>query len=369
MNKRVKEIIIYLTLLVVGAYFLILGAHQAKSFLIPVTIAVLLSMVMLPVAHKLEAWGVNRGLAVLISDLVILFFCLGLFTIVGAQVENVAEQWPSYKDRLQQLADQVQQFIEEKTGLSRQQQEDQLKKSLQSGSDSSASQIGSIFSGFLSGLGNFLLVFIYIFFFLFYRKKFKRSILRFFPPEKRDDASAVLSEFSKVSQQYLFGRFLLIIVLCVLYSIGLTISGVQNAVLVSTLAAVLSLIPYIGNIVGVVLAGVFGLISGGDTGVLVGIAITFAIAQFVESYILEPYVVGNRVDLNPVFTIIGVVAGGAVWGIAGMILAIPIMGITKVVCDHIPQLNPMGYLLGQEGIETGDSWEEKIKNKLKSFRK
>jgi predicted PurR-regulated permease PerM len=125
---------------------------------------------------------------------------------------------------------------------------------------------------------------------------------------------------------------------------------------------VLSLIPYIGNMIGVVLAVVLGALTSDDVGsALIGIAITFTIAQFVESYILEPYVVGQQVDLNPVLTILGVVAGSAVWGVAGMIIAIPVMGIIKVVCDQIDVLRPIGYLLGEEGIEESKGLTDRVK--------
>lgn len=367
MNPKVKEIIIVTSLLTIGAYFLILGVYKAKPFLIPLTIAILLSMVMLPVCNKFESWGISKGLSVLFSDLLILGFCVGMFFIVGAQANNIAEDWQKYKKKLNAQIEQVQKYVEEKTGITPEKQSKELKKSIQSEKGGSGKAVGKFLSGFFSAIGNFLLVFIYVFFFMYYREKFKTSILKFFPEEKRKEAKDALSDFGKVSQHYLSGRFILIVFLAVIYSIGLNISGIKHAIFISIIAAVLSLIPYIGNIIGVGIAILLGAITQGGAGAIIGVVITFSIAQFVESYILEPYVVGQRVDLNPVFTILGVVVGGAVWGIAGMIIAIPLLGILKVIFDKIPVLRPMGYLLGEEGIDDGgENWTDRIKKWFRS---
>lgn len=228
-----------------------------------------------------------------------------------------------------------------------------------------ASTAGSFISQFFSFLGNFLLTFVYIFFFLLYRNKFRNSILKMVPEDKRELTEEVLTKSTKISQNYLFGRLILIICLAVLYSIGLTVSGVKHAILISILAAVLSLIPYIGNIIGYFLAVGMAFFSGSGATGAIGVTITFAIAQFVESYILEPYIVGDKVDLNPIFTIIVVVLGGAVWGVVGMIIAIPALGIVKVVFDQIPVLRPLGYLFGEEDI--GDNEKDNIFKKTKRW--
>lgn len=366
MNPKTKQIIIVTSLIVVGIYFFILGVFEARSFLIPLTVAILLSMVMLPVTEKFESWGIPRGFSVLFSDLLILGFCVGLFFLIGIQVNNITENWPEYEKKLKPQIEQAQKYIEKKTGIPPEEQNQELKKTIENGKGQSGKAVGKFLSGFFTTTGNFLLVFVYIFFFMYYRKKFKKSVLRFFPLEKREQAAEMLSDFGKVSQQYLFGRFILIIILAILYSIGLSISGVKHAVFISIIAAVLSLIPYIGNILGLILAILLGAITQGGAGGVIGVIITFSIAQFVESYILEPYVVGQRVDLNPAFTIIGVVAGGAVWGIAGMIIAIPLLGISKVVFDKIKALEPAGYLLGEEGIDKGESWVNQVKTWFQS---
>ena len=97
---------------------------------------------------------------------------------------------------------------------------------------------------------------------------------------------------------------------------------------------------------------------------IIGVLITYAIVQFLQTYILEPLVVGSGVNVNPLFTIAGIVAGEMVWGVPGMILAIPVMGMVKIICDHIEPLKPYGFLIGQER-KSKRTLVDKVKNWFK----
>lgn len=366
MNKHAKEIIIFTTLIILGLVFFFYGIIKAKGFLIPFTLAGLLAMIMLPVENKLRKWGLAKGLAILASDLLILAFCIGIFMVIANQVESISENWPQYKEKLETRIDQVQQFVEEKTGISQAKQVERIREALsgQSGSSIEGKTVKTVIPKLVSFTGNFILVFIYIFFFMYYRQKFRTAILKFMHKDQRETASGILMNIIKVSQHYLFGRFLLIILLAILYSIGLSIVGIKYAILVSILAAVFSLIPYVGNVFGIILALFLSMLTNGGIGAIIGVLIVFTIAQFFESYILEPFVVGKQVDLNPVVTLIGVVAGGYVWGIAGMVIAIPVMGILKVIFDNVPVLNPLGYVLDEQDAGSEDTWMEKLKDRM-----
>lgn len=217
-----------------------------------------------------------------------------------------------------------------------------------SGNGNAGQKAASFLNKAMGFFGDYLLTFIYIFFLLNYRHRFKEFILLLFKDSQREKVKEVIEDSAKVTQKYLVGKLILIGFLAILYAIGLGISGVNNFILISILAAVLSLLPYIGNIIGFGLAMIFGYLVSGETGVLIGIIITFTVAQFVESYILEPYVVGDQVDLHPFFVILAVIIGGMVWGIAGMVLSIPVLAILNVILNHISSLKPFGFLLSKE---------------------
>lgn len=386
MTSKANQLIVISSLLVLGTYFLFFGLTKAHTFLAPITIAVLLSLLMIPFSNKLESWGLTRGWAAFISDLVLMGFFIGLFVVLSAQVQSIAKDWPQMKRDLEPKIEKVQEFIAKHTPYTVEEQNRKIEEKIPGGDDStqgedsqqesSSSQssgvgsvVGTAIMSFFGFLGSTLLTFVYIFFFLLYRTKFKKSILEFVPEENREKGKTIIQDSSKVSQNYLVGKLLLILFLGLLYAIGLSISGVQHAILISVLAAIFSLIPYLGNMIGFALAISMALFSGGDVSALIGVTVTFSIAQFVESYILEPYIVGDKVDLHPIFTIIAVVLGEAVFGIIGMIIAIPVFGIIKVICDQVEVLRPVGYLLGDQKEKNDNSEEGFMKKIYEKFRR
>ena len=156
-----------------------------------------------------------------------------------------------------------------------------------------------------------------------------------------------------------------------MYSIGFSIVGVKNAFFFAILCGTLEIVPFVGNLTGTVLTVSMSLVQGGDMRVVVGILITYAVVQFIQTYLLEPLVVGAEVSINPLFTIVGLVAFETIWGIPGMVLAIPLMGIFKIVCDHVEPLQPYAYLIGaSKRSKAGDfkkklkAWGRDIKNSL-----
>ncbi|MFN2440951.1 MAG: AI-2E family transporter, partial [Chitinophagaceae bacterium] len=141
---------------------------------------------------------------------------------------------------------------------------------------------------------------------------------------------------------------LMILCLWIMYSIGFSIVGLKHAIFFAILCGLFEIVPFVGNFVGNMLAVLMAVTQGGGSEMVISILITYALVQFLQSYFLEPLVVGNGVNLNPLFTIIALVIGQLVWGIPGLVLAIPLLGIVKIVCDHIEVLQPYGYLMGLE---------------------
>lgn len=350
-NSKGKQILFYGTLTILGFYFLFLSLAKASGFLIPLATALILSLLMMPLSRRMERSFFNRTASSLINTLILFLISVGFMALVSMQVKTVVNDWPRIKETMKPKVEQVKDFLFAHTPL-----KDQDLEKAQEGpnipfmsGDSNAGQKAASFVGnAVSFFGDYLLTFIYVFFLLNYRHRFKKFLLLLFPDSQRKKVKEVIESSANVTQKYLVGKLILIGLLAVLYAVGLGISGVNNFILISLLAAVLSLVPYIGNIIGFGLAIIFGYLVSGETGVLIGIIITFTVTQFVESYVLQPYVVGDQVDLHPFFVILSVIVGSMVWGIVGMILAIPILAILNVVFNHISPLEPFGFLLNKE---------------------
>lgn len=380
MNEKTKKFLLIFFLVVGILYFVFHGMAMAKSVLAPIFLAIILAMMLAPVSSFLERKGLNRGWASFFSDLIFLLLIVGILWAVGYEIQRMAKDWSSIEDRLNSQITQVISFVEKKTGLSldnplsgqagqqegqgnqpegartvnqanqNQQSQNQQVQGGQSGGIGGGvkSWLTTVAKSLFNSLSTVLLIAVYIFFMLLYRKKFEKAVLKFIPEENRSNGKRILSEIKKDSQQYMFGNLLLVGLLTVIYAIGFIISGMSSPFTTAFLAAVLSLIPYVGNIVGGVIAVGLAYITTGELSAVWIVLGTFLGAQFIESYLIEPYLVGGRIKVNPLFTILSVTIGAAVWGVIGMIVFLPLFSFVKAVADHVPLLHPLGYLIGKE---------------------
>ena len=350
---RSVQVLLFSILLVVALYY-------GKSFLIPVAFAGILSMLLLPVMEWLERKRFPRALAVLCAVLLIIAAVAGIIGLISWQVADLAKNASQLESNVMQKIAQLKQFVASSMGLSPQEQQQMLQKQ-QSGSNASQ-QVTGILATAGGILTDFLLILIYIFLFLYYRSQLHTFALKLVAKEKQAQAEVVLDKIEKTSRNYFTGMMLMIMCLWVMYGIGFSIVGAKNAIFFAILCGILELIPFVGNLTGTAITLLVNVAQGGDSTVLIGIIITYAVVQFLQSYILEPLVVGDKVSISPLFTIGGIVAGELIWGIPGMVLAIPIIGMTKIICDNIESLKPYGYLIGEE--ENKKSKKKGIKNPL-----
>lgn len=344
-----RKFLFTLTAIIISVYFLFLGLAKAKDFFAPLIMAVILSLIVLPLARKMEKI-MKRSTAALINSLLLFIISLGFLAVISFQVRSLAQDFPKIKEVMTPKIEKLKTFALEHTPLSEKDIKEEGNSSLFSSGAPSGSKVADFMKAFTSFIANYLLTFVYIFFLLNYRRIFKNFLLDIVPDRKRENIQTIINESVKIAPEYLIGKLMLMGLLIILYSIGLGLSGVSNFILVSVIAGVLTLIPYVGNVVAFFMAVVFGFLTTGDTMTLVGIALTFTVAQFVESYALEPYVVGDRVDVHPFFVIVSVILGNMVWGIIGMILAIPVMGILTVILLNIKELRSFGILFSKKSF-------------------
>lgn len=349
--ERYKGILLYTVSIIIGIFFLVWGLLEAKSVLAPLITAIILSLLILPMAKWMEK-RLKRGISSLFSTFVLFLISLGFVALFSYQTKVFVDSWPEIKETMEPKIEQWKNFVTSNTFLTEEDLPTSSSLSPMGFDAGTGSQIISMFDRGTGYLGTYLLTIIYVFFMLNYRHRFRIFLLRLFPDEESNDVNQIIKESAHVVQQYLVSKLIVIGLLAVTYSIGLGITGVSNFVLISIIAAIFSLIPYIGNIIGFVMALMFGYLTSGESGILIGIIITFSIAQFLESYVLYPYVVGHKVDLHPFFVILAVIIGNALWGVIGMILAIPVLGIFTIVFLRVPVLEPFGFLLSDKKADS-----------------
>jgi predicted PurR-regulated permease PerM len=210
---------------------------------------------------------------------------------------------------------------------------------------------------------------VYIFLFLFYRTKLANFLLKLVKKEKRLVAVSVLRQFSHVVPRYMGGVSTVVLILMFLNSTGLIIVGLDHAILFGIISALFNFIPYFGTLIGGSIPFIFALLTG-DTGLLAfHVLILFIIIQFTENNILTPNIVGNSLNLNPMVIIIGLIAGGMVWGIPGMFAVVPLLAMFNIMAENIETLKPYSFLMGMKGARKHAITVENIKKFINRFRR
>lgn len=343
------------------------GIYFAAPFLIPIVLAALLAMLLTRGSEWLEKFGLNRAFSALIPVLVFVGVAVLLGFILSWQVNRLADNFGEMREEVSKKVDDLRGWIGNTLGIAADEQEQMLKQQ----KEETSTQVGGLVFTLINTLAdialNAVLVIVYTYLLIFYRSHLKRFLLDTVPQNKKQQADGIIQKSVAVSGQYLIGLFNMIAILWVMYGIGFSIVGLEGAILFAVLCGLLEIIPFVGNFVGNVIAVLGVLAQGGDARMVMGVLIVYLTVQFLQTYILEPLVVGQQVNINPLFTIIGLVAGELLWGVAGMALAIPLIGIAKIICDNIPELQPYGKLIGP--VDTGKDRTWLLKSLKRRFQR
>lgn len=345
----------------------------AKPVLIPLSMALLLSFILFPVAKKLETWGLNRPLSALASLLVVFVIIGGGITLASAQIINLSDEMNDFSERIMETLSDVVVFINDNVNfiddLEREELIEQGKEWL---SDSSGSLIQNTFSSLGAFLTGLIATIIFTFLLLIYRNGLTNAFVAFADSENHGRVFGMLKRIQHVGRKYLSGIFLLIIILGTANSIGLWIIGIDSPFLFGFLAGFLCIIPYIGTLIGAAVAVIYAFMTADSLWVPGAVILLFWFMQIMEANFLNPKIVGSSVNVNPLVAIFSLLTGAAVWGIAGMIMFLPFVAILKVISEEFDQLRPLAMIIsdrinGEEEEETVVSkWFGKVKNWFKN---
>ena len=206
--------------------------------------------------------------------------------------------------------------------------------------------IGQTLGSVLGALSVIVLLPIYIFLMLFYKTLILNFLYEVFAEKNSIEVSTVLKETKNAIQSYMVGLLLEAIIVAAMNSAALLILGVQYAILLGVIGALLNVLPYIGGIIAIALPVLIATIIKDGYTTQLGIIVAYAIIQFIDNNILVPRIVSSQVKINALVSIIIVLLGGAIWGVSGMFLSIPFIAVLKIIFDRVDGLRPWGKLLG-----------------------
>jgi len=334
--------------ILVGLTFLGVLLSYGKFILMPLAFSALFAMLLTPLCRRLERWKLGRVGAIVVSMVVVTVVLSGILSLFSWQFVQFAEDLPRVTERLKEIISVILQFVDSVLGIAPEQQTDFLRQGLDNLIDRSGQYVTGLVDA-ATGLFTFVgLMPIFVFLLMYYREMYETFLKHVVDRKDHSQVDSLVAKIQEVVQNYLVGLILVILILAVLNSIGLLIVGIDHAIFFGVFASFMAVIPYVGIIIGGLPPLLYALFLTDSLLYPLGVLIVFAVVQFLEGNFITPRVIGSKVSINPLMAIIALIVGGQVWGVSGMILFVPLLGVLRVVFEEMPSMRAVGYLLGNK---------------------
>lgn len=340
----------YLKLSCLLISIVILGflAIIGEQILIPMVLGLLIAILLMPLSRFMEKrLRFPRSLSSILASLLALAIIGGVIYVLSLQVAKLANDWPQFQKQFADLIDDLQSWISRTFGVRRKDQllylNDTAKKSISTGT--------AILEKALTSIGYVLMLtaftFLFTLFFLLYRTHLLKFLVASFSETYHKTVFEIIDNIQFMVKKYLVGLFLQMLIVTILSLIAYTIIGVKYNFMLAILTGILNILPYIGIFTALLIGALITFATSGVSHVLF-IVIAIVVIHAIDGNIIMPRVVGSKVKINSLIVIIGLVIGEMLWGIAGMLLTIPVLAIMKIIFDRVEGLQSWGFLMGED---------------------
>jgi predicted PurR-regulated permease PerM len=334
------------TFFCVGIFVLISMLYIARGLIIPLVFAVIIAILLQPVVKFFVRKKINRVVAIVIT-LFLTFLVIAAFgALLFSQASRFSESWPMLVDKFTLMLNEAITWASGYFDVIPQKIHDWISKTKGELINTNGAAIGQT----LISVGGFVVVLflvpVYVFLILFYQPLILDFISRVFAESHQSQVSDIVTKTKTVIQRYLVGLIIEGGMVAVLNSTALLIIGIDYAILLGIIGAMLNVIPYIGGLVAVALPMMVAVATKSTAWYALYVLAAYYFIQLIDNNYIVPKIVASKVKINTLFSIIVVLAGNALWGIPGMFLSIPLLAIVKLIFDHIEPLKPWGFLLG-----------------------
>ena len=312
--------------------------YIGSGLLLPLLVAAIIAVLLDGPTEKLKKWGVPNWLAISLSVLLMVVIFSLLAWLITSQINTMANDWPTIKEKATEKLNTLSEWANQTLNWDYKDYLENNKRLIQK-----AESFGTAFlSSVMNLLSQSLIIFVYIILLLMQRNMF----IKFFKKLVSNSSAMglVLSDSKKIINNYLLGKWKIMVFLFGIYYLGFTLGSVPYALFLALFAALFSIIPYVGNIIGGGIAVILSYLYAGTTPALIVIGVISA-AQLVENYILTPWIIGDEIELNPFVTVFGVILFSVLWGMVGAIIALPLIGVLKVIFQHTKGMEAYAYLI------------------------
>src|SRR5579862_952223 len=335
----VKATCILLGLVLLGYILYLLG-----DILVPIALSVMIAFMLNPLVNRFEKWKIPHTAAIALAILIalVVFLLIGYF--LTSQMISFGNDLPTLKQKFADFFSKGQTFLLDNLHISLAKQNQWLTEAEQG--------IKPVISKLMgSALGTLTITFLlplYTFLLLYYKKLILNFLFEIFAETNASYVSDVLEKTKGAIQSYALGLLIEGLIVATLNSIALLILGVKYAILLGVIGAIVNVLPFIGGILALIFPIIIATITKDGIQTQILIIAAYILIQFTDNHVLIPFIVSSKVKINALISIIVVLLGGVLWGIAGMFLAIPFVGVLKIIFDRIEELKPWGKLLGNE---------------------
>jgi predicted PurR-regulated permease PerM len=351
---------IKLCLNLITIYILASILYLGQGILVPFFFSVLLSTLLLPVTNLLQRWKLPKVLAILVAIFISLAALAGIIYFLSTQISIFLADIDTIKQRLADLLTEFQNWINRTFKISEYRQNKYLEDTAQNLRETGPGFLGKTVGTITESLSYLVFLPVYTFLILYYKDLIKKFFIAVFKNADPNQVGDVLYQARTIGRDYIVGLLIDMTIVFILNSIGFLILGIKYPIFLALVAAILNLIPYIGMLIANVFTIMITIVSSDNISDAFWAALVLAVVQVIDNNFLIPMIVGNKVRINALVTIIGVVVGGTLCGIGGMFLAIPAVATLKVIFDHVSDLKPWGMILGDDVKKEEDKKTEPI---------
>ena len=334
------------SIFLIGLIALVAILYIAQDIIVPIVFAIIFAIVLHPVVNFFVQLKINRVIAIILSLVITTIALVGLIALLFTQASRFTETWPILVDKFTDTLNQIITSASGYLGIDPLKIHEWLTKSIHELIDTSNAAIGNTLLTVGTGVMIMFLLPLYIFLILFYQPLIREFIRRLFVNSDQGQVNQIVKQTKTVIQRYLVGLIIEAVMVAILNTTVLFTLGIDYAILLGIIGALLNVIPYIGGLVAVALPMMVALATKSTAWYPLYVLIGYYIIQLIDNNFIVPYIVASKVKINALFSIIVVFIGNALWGIPGMFLSIPLIAIVKLIFDHIDSLKPWGFLMG-----------------------
>ena len=334
------------SLIFIGLFAFISMLYIAKQIIVPVIYATIMAIVLSPLVDWLVKKKMNRVLAITVSLGLVFLVMVLLSFFLSREMSIFTETFPRLVDKFYETLHRSVIWVSEHFDISTKKINAYIADAKTAMLSGSRATIGLTLSTMGGVLVLLVLLPVYVFMILFYQPLLLDFIRRLFGTDNSKEVSEVLHSTKTIIRRYLVALLLEALIIATLNSAGLLILGIDYAIVLGILGALLNVIPYIGGVIAIALPMIVAFVTKSSSTYAILVFILYIIIQFIDNHYIIPKIVASKVKINALVSIIVVLAFGALWGIPGMFLSIPLTAIIKVVFDQIDSLKTWGFLLG-----------------------